>query len=52
MKKKRRLRKWVRTTLNIMATIAMSIALLIGLMWTMTEAHYQRIEYWNEVGGY
>ena len=51
-KTRRRLRPWVKNTIKGIAFIVVSGAIALGLMCAMTEAHYQRVEYWNEVGGY
>ena len=50
--KKRRLRPWVKNTIKGIAFIVVSCAIAFGLMCGMTEAHYQRAEYWNEVTNY
>ena len=51
-KTRRRLRPWVKNTLTAIKAVVIIIAMLYGMMCVMTEAHYQRVEYWNEVGGY
>lgn len=47
--KKRRLKKWVRATIETVCMVLITFALVLGLMIGMTEAHYQRLEYYQEL---
>lgn len=49
MKKRRRLKKWVRNTLEIILMAVIMFAVTLGLMLGMTEAHYQRLDYYREL---
>ena len=50
-KTKRRLRPWVKNTLKGIAILTCSVLLAFGRLCIMTEAHYQRAQYWQEVAG-
>lgn len=51
-KTKRRLRPWVKNTFKAIATFVVVCSLAFGFLCLMTEAHYQRAQYWSEVGGF
>lgn len=47
--KKRRLKKWVRVMIETVFMVLGGIILALCLMFMMTEAHYQRLEYYQEL---